>query len=279
MEPDDVGAPPVVDGELVWRALADPTRRHILDLLREQPRITGDIAAQFQVSRIAVMRHLQVLAAADLVTSRKRGRERWHYLNAVPLQRIHERWVDWAAEGWASGLMHLGRRVEQMSTNDSSPAVDVALDITIAGSPSRVFAALTNDPGAWWGHPYLRAEATALTLEPRLGGLLVERWPSGGAVLATVTGWRDDEYLELTGPFHLGVALGVALFQLSAAEQGTRLQFSFRAIGAIDRSYAERFAQGWTELVGHRLKALVETGTRLGVAADIPKHGAGQEVT
>src|SRR5215470_1745511 len=66
----------------LWRALADPTRRRILDLLRERPLITGEIAAQFPISRIAVMRHLEVLSEAGLVTSRKRGRERWHYLNA-----------------------------------------------------------------------------------------------------------------------------------------------------------------------------------------------------
>jgi len=62
----------------LWRALADPTRRRILDLLRLRPAITGEIAAAFPISRIAVMRHLEVLAEAELVTSRKRGRERWH---------------------------------------------------------------------------------------------------------------------------------------------------------------------------------------------------------
>src|SRR6516225_3711583 len=77
----------------LWRALADPTRRQILDLLTERPRITGEIASHFAISRIAVMRHLEVLAAAELITSRKRGRERWHYLNAVPIQRLHERWT------------------------------------------------------------------------------------------------------------------------------------------------------------------------------------------
>jgi DNA-binding transcriptional ArsR family regulator len=70
---------------LLWRALADPTRRRILDLLRQQPLITGEIAAQFPISRIAVMRHLDVLSQAGLVASRKRGRQRWHYLNTVPL--------------------------------------------------------------------------------------------------------------------------------------------------------------------------------------------------
>ena len=133
-----------------------------------------------------------------------------------------------------------------------------------------VFAALTADPGGWWGHPYLHADATGLTLEPQLGGLLVEGWEGGGTVLATVTGWTDGRYLQLTGPFHLGLALGVATFQLSDSLDGTSVQFSFRAIGAIDPQLVERFAEGWTELVGRRLKLLVETGKRLGVAPDPP---------
>src|SRR5262249_57034044 len=80
------------DAHSMWRALADPTRRGILDLLRQRPLITGEIAAQFPISRIAVMRHLEGLSGAGLVTSRKRGRERWHYLNAVPLHGLHPPW-------------------------------------------------------------------------------------------------------------------------------------------------------------------------------------------
>jgi DNA-binding transcriptional ArsR family regulator/uncharacterized protein YndB with AHSA1/START domain len=261
-------------GGHVWLALADPTRRRILDLLRERPRITGDIASNFDVSRIAVMRHLQVLATSGLVTSRKRGRERWHYLNAVPLQRMYERWVDTHTATWASGLLRLGRRVESRAKrmNADRPAVDVALDVAIAAPRSVVFAALTEDPGGWWGHPYLRSDATNLTLEAQLGGLVVESWEGGGAVLASVTGWTDGLYLQLTGPFHLGLALGIATFELSDSDDGTRVQFSFRAIGAIEPQLVERFAEGWTELVGRRLKTLVETGKRLGVAPDAP-HG------
>jgi len=260
------------DGSPVWLALADPTRRRILDLLRERPRITGDIASHFDVSRIAVMRHLQVLTASGLVTSRKRGRERWHYLNAVPLQQMYERWVDTHNASWASGLLRFGRRVDSRAKrmNTDQPAVDVALDVAIAASRSLVFAALTEDPGGWWGHPYLRSDATGLTLEPELGGLVVESWDGGGAVLASVTGWTDGRYLQLTGPFHLGLALGIATFQLSDSDGGTRVQFSFRAIGAIEPQLVERFAEGWTELVGRRLKTLVETGKRLGVAPDAP---------
>ena len=262
------------DGGPVWLALSDPTRRRILDLLRQRPRITGDIASHFEVSRIAVMRHLQVLAAAGLITSRKRGRERWHYLNAVPLQRMYERWVGMQAAGWTSGLLRFGRQVAGRAKrmNTERPAVDVALDVAIAAPRSLVFAALTEDPGGWWGHPYLRSETTDLTLEPKLGGLVVERWNGGGAVLATVTGWTEGRYLQLTGPFHLGLALGTATFQLSDGDDGTNVEFSFRAIGVIEPQLVERFAEGWGELVGVRLKTLVETGKRLGIAPDAPER-------
>jgi len=275
---DDVEPEVEADGGPIWFALADPTRRRILDLLRERPQITGEIASHFEVSRIAVMRHLQVLAAAGLVTSRKRGRERWHYLNAVPLQQMYERWVDTHSASWASGLLRFRGRVEGRARrmNTDKPAVDVALDVAIAASRSAVFAALTEDPGGWWGHPFLRSDTTNLTLEPQLGGLVVESWEGGGAVLASITGWTDGRYLQLTGPFHLGLALGIATFQLSDSDGGTSVQFSFRAIGAIEPQLAERFAEGWTELVARRLKTLVETGKRLGVAPDAPTLEVGE---
>ena len=256
----------------LWRALSDPTRRRILDLLRERPRITGEIAAHFEISRIAVMRHLEVLGEADLVTSRKRGRERWHYVNALPLQRLHERWFDPVASGWAAGLLRLQRNVEASAghMDPAKPVIDVALDVVIEATPAAVFSALTHDPGGWWGHPFLGPQATGLTLEPRIGGLLLEHWENGGEVVATVAGWQDDRHLKLTGPFHLGVAVGVATFDLAPTDQGTLLQFGFRAIGVVDADIAQAMSKGWTELVAKRLKALVERGTRLGIAADNP---------
>jgi DNA-binding transcriptional ArsR family regulator/uncharacterized protein YndB with AHSA1/START domain len=256
----------------LWRALADPTRRRVLDLLRDRPRTTGAIASHFTISRIAVMRHLEVLASAGLVTSRKRGRERWYYLNSVPLRRIHERWSDPLSSGIAAGLLRLKGRVEAEGSGlqPTRPAVDVALEVAIAGTPAAVFSALTEDPGGWWGHPFLGQLATGLSLEPGLGGLLVERWDDGGAVIATVTGWAPDRHVELTGAFHLGVAVGVARFDLASADQGTVVQFTFRAIGVVDPETAERMADGWTELVALRLKALIERGTRMGIAADPP---------
>jgi DNA-binding transcriptional ArsR family regulator/uncharacterized protein YndB with AHSA1/START domain len=258
---------------LLWPALADPTRRAVLDLLRDRPRTTGEIAAQFPISRVAVMRHLEVLASAGLVTSRKRGRERWHYLNAVPLQRVHERWADPLASGLASGLLRLKERVETEGGGFQStrPAVDVALEVAMAATPAGVFAALTEDPGGWWGHPFLTQRAIGLDLESRLGGMLVEQWEEGGSVIATVTGWSQHRHLQLTGSFHLGVALGIATIDLARTEEGTLLRFAFRAVGAVDPGVAAQMADGWKELIGTRLKALVERGDRLGIAPDPAK--------
>jgi len=256
----------------LWRALADPTRRRILDLLRERPLITGEIAAQFPISRIAVMRHLEVLAEAGLATSRKRGRERWHYLNTVPLQKLHRRWADPAVTGFASTLLRLQDTVEAEGRHMEPirPTIDVALDIEIAGTPAAVFAALTKDIGGWWGHPFVTARATSLALDPQLGGLFAERWQNGGQVIASVTSWAQDEHLQLTGSFHMGVGVGVATFDMAESGGGTLLQFSFRAIGVVDAEAAEAMSRAWAELVRTRLKELVETGTRLGIDPDEP---------
>ncbi len=78
----------------IWKALADPTRRRILDLLKDQPRTTGDLSNAFSLSRFAVMKHLGILEAAGLVAVRRQGRERWNHLNAIPLRRIYEHYID-----------------------------------------------------------------------------------------------------------------------------------------------------------------------------------------
>jgi DNA-binding transcriptional ArsR family regulator/uncharacterized protein YndB with AHSA1/START domain len=263
----------------LWRALADPTRRRILDLLSERPRITGEIASHFAVSRIAVMRHLDVLAAAELITSRKRGRERWHYLNAVPLQRLHERWAAPVAAGFVSGLLRLQDRVEteRGRAGVDRPVIDVALDVTIAGSPRAVFSALTEDIGGWWGYPALGPRAVGLSLDPWLGGQFVEHWDEGGQLVATVTGWSLDRHLAMTGSFHLGPAIGVATFDLDEVAGETSLRFTFQAVGVVDPAMAEGMSRGWNELVGTRLKTLIETGRRMGIdsgeSADVRSIG------
>jgi len=219
-----------------------------------------------------VMRHLEVLSEAGLATSRKRGRERRHYLNTVPLQKLHQRWADPAAAGFASALLRLADTVEAEGRNMEPirPTVDIALDIEIAGPPAAVFAALTTDVGGWWGHPFVTTRATSLALDPRLGGLFTERWENGGQVIAAVTGWGQDEHLQLTGSFHMAIGVGVAAFDLAKSGGGTLLRFSFRAVGVMDAAAAEGMSHGWAELVGTRLKALVETGARLGIDPDEP---------
>lgn len=93
------------DMDHVFHALAHSTRRAILDHLRQQPgQPVGALAAQFDVSRIAVMNHLTVLERAGLIISEKDGRTRRLYLNIIPIQMIHDRWSDAFSEHWASKL-------------------------------------------------------------------------------------------------------------------------------------------------------------------------------
>lgn len=82
------------EDDLVFKALAGTDRRRILDLLRYAPRTTGDICTQLHwLNRCTVMQHIGVLEKARLVITRKKGRERWNYLDVSPIQRIHERWI------------------------------------------------------------------------------------------------------------------------------------------------------------------------------------------
>lgn len=99
-----------------WKALSDPTRRHILDLLKAGPRTTSDLCEKFDVSRFAVMKHLNILVGARLVLIERRGRERWNHLNAVPIRQIYERWISGYQEHWAASLLRLKRRVEEAGT-------------------------------------------------------------------------------------------------------------------------------------------------------------------
>ena len=92
----------------------------------------------------------------------------------------------------------------------------------------------------------------------------MKRCEANGEVIATVTGWAQDEHLRLSGPFQMGAAIGEATFDLAESGAGTLVQFSFRAIGVINTAMAEATSRGWAELIGTRLKELAEAGTRLG---------------
>ncbi len=101
------------DLDPVWRALANPIRRKMLDALLEGPRTTGDLAAQFpELSRFAVMQHLGVLEEGKLVVRRKSGRQRFNYLNPIPIQQMYQRWVSQFQRPWAESLVALKGELE-----------------------------------------------------------------------------------------------------------------------------------------------------------------------
>jgi DNA-binding transcriptional ArsR family regulator len=84
-----------MDDDLVFKALADPTRRLLLDRLFERDgRTLTELESQLEMTRFGVMKHLKVLEQAGLVVSRKQGREKLHFLNPVPIRQIHDRWID-----------------------------------------------------------------------------------------------------------------------------------------------------------------------------------------
>ncbi len=97
----------------VFRALADATRRKILDLLKEQPLTTGEIIGYFpELDRCTVMQHLGVLEKAELVMSKKEGRSRWNYLNVAPIREVYERWISSYASPSAEVLARMKRGIE-----------------------------------------------------------------------------------------------------------------------------------------------------------------------
>jgi DNA-binding transcriptional ArsR family regulator len=101
------------DLDPVWRALSNGTRRKMLDLLKDGPLTTGDLAGRFaDLSRFAVMQHLRVLEEADLVVPVRDGRLRYNYLNPVPIQSIYDRWVSEYMQPWTDALTSLKRELE-----------------------------------------------------------------------------------------------------------------------------------------------------------------------
>lgn len=252
----------------VWKALSDPTRRRLLDLLREGPRTTGTLAAAFPaLSRFAVMKHLGVLEAAGLVLARKRGREVWHYLNAVPLQRIYERWVSAYQGQWASSLLGTQRIAEQGRAPAREVAhmetVQIEQEVMIDAAPDRVFAALV-DPDAWWSLRYTRALG-GIMFEPRLGGRFYQQFEEGdeGVLWAIVTWFEPGKRLSMSGTLDMHNAVaGTVTYDLEPRESGTLLKLQHFAVGPIDEETRNSYTRGWKMLLGDALTAYVERGVR-----------------
>jgi uncharacterized protein YndB with AHSA1/START domain len=121
----------------VFRALADPTRRSILDeLFREDGQTLSALEARFDITRFGVMKHLKLLEDAGLVVTKRRGREKLHFLNPVPIRLVHDRWVSKYAEPWAAGLSELKSRLER--------PMEKVFEIYIRTTPERLWEAITD---------------------------------------------------------------------------------------------------------------------------------------
>jgi uncharacterized protein YndB with AHSA1/START domain/DNA-binding transcriptional ArsR family regulator len=123
--------------EPVFKALSDQTRRELLDeLFRRDGQTLNALASRFDMTRVAVAKHLRLLEDAGLVATRRRGREKLHYLNPVPIRLVHDRWVSKYTEAWAAGLADLKRDLEAN--------VEKVFEIYIRTTPERLWQAITD---------------------------------------------------------------------------------------------------------------------------------------
>jgi DNA-binding transcriptional ArsR family regulator/uncharacterized protein YndB with AHSA1/START domain len=253
----------------IWKALADPTRRRLLDLLRGGPKTTGVLAAAFPaLSRFAVMKHLGVLQEAGLVLVRPKGRERWHYLNTVPLRRLYERWVDTYQSQWAASLLGVQRAAEAERSETEGARVEpvqIEQEVIIAAAPERVFAALL-EADAWWHLRYDRTPSQII-FEPMLGGRFAQRFDGAetGVLWAIVTWYEPGKRLTLQGTLDMAGAIAATVtFDLEPHADGTLLKLRHEAIGSIATETRDNYTVGWRVLLADRLKGYIERGERYG---------------
>src|ERR1700735_4272667 len=185
-----------------FRALADPTRRSLLDeLFREDGQTLSMLEERFSMTRFGVMKHLNVLEEAGLVVTRRRGREKLHFLNPVPIRLVHDRWVSKYAEPWAAGLSGLKSTLE-------SP-MEKIFEIYIRTTPERLWEAIT-DPGIRSRYQF----GCLINSEWTPGSRVEMSHPRAPGLLA------EGEILEADPPRRL-VQTMTALWSDGAKHQGT----------------------------------------------------------
>jgi DNA-binding transcriptional ArsR family regulator len=185
----------------VFKALADPTRRLLLDWLFERDgRTLSELEAGLEMSRFGVMKHLRVLEEAGLVLTRRRGREKLHYLNPVPIRLVHDRWVSKYAAPWASALSELKRDLEEQT-------MEKVFEIYIKATPERIWQAITD--------PALRRRFT-------FGVGVESEWTPGSRYTAT------------TGPETVSPGMPISEGENLEVDPPRRLVQSFRALWGAD---------------------------------------------
>ncbi len=240
--------------DAVFRALADPTRRSLLDeLFREDGQTLTALEEHFSMTRFGVMKHLKQLEEADLVVTRRQGREKLHFLNPIPIRLVHDRWVSKYAEPWAAALSDLKHRLE-------SPMQKV-FEIYIRTTPERLWEAITDSEIRSKYHFGMRIESDWTPgsrfemSNPRADGLLgvgenLEVDPPRRLVQSMTALWSDEVKSE-------GVSR--VTWEIEPVGDSCRLTVTHDELreGANDQLYG-----GWPMILSG-LKTWLETGDLL----------------
>ncbi|HWM38590.1 MAG TPA: metalloregulator ArsR/SmtB family transcription factor [Streptomyces sp.] len=241
----------------VFKALADQTRRYLLDRLHEHNGQTlGELCERLEMSRQAATQHLAVLEAANLVSTVRRGREKLHYLNPVPLHSMQERWIDKFERPRLRALSELKQRAERAMT-DKPAFVYVTY---IESTPEKVWQALTDAEatGAYWGHSNISDWQTGSAWEHRrtdgsgiadVVGTVLESEPPK----RLVTTWADPHTESPGEPSQV-------TFDIEPYEEIVRLTVTHENL--TDAAEQEQAAQGWAAVLSN-LKSFLETGSPL----------------
>src|SRR5919197_2996603 len=155
----------MTDDDRVFKALADPTRRRLLDrLFGRDGRTLSDLESDVDMTRFGVMKHLRLLEDAGLITTRKSGREKLHFLNVVPIRLIHDRWIDKYTEPQVAALTELKTRLEQPMTSATTATTVQVHRVYIKATPQAIWDAITTPE---WTERY--GYGGAFASEPQAG--------------------------------------------------------------------------------------------------------------
>jgi uncharacterized protein YndB with AHSA1/START domain/DNA-binding transcriptional ArsR family regulator len=244
----------VGDSDAVFRALADPTRRALLDRLRERNGQTlGELCGPLAMARQSATQHLELLEAANLITTIRRGREKLHYLNPVPLWDIQERWIEKFERSRLHALSAIKQRAEESGMADQPSYVYVTY---IESSPERVWEALT-DPdltAEYWGHSNVSDWQPGSSWEHRrVDGSGVA--DVAGTVLESVPSRRLTMTFDAPGEAPAGGPSRVT-FDIEPYHQIVRLTVTHENLAS---DALEAVSAGWPAVCAN-LKSLLETG-------------------
>ncbi len=250
-----------MEDKAVFRALADASRRQLLDLLFERDgRTLTDLESGLPMTRFGVMKHLRILQEAGLVTTRKVGRERLHYLNPIPIQLISDRWMNKYAVARASALADLKTALEGWNSMNTYTKPRLVYQIIINAPQQRVWEAITT-PEFTSRYYY----GSALKTDLAVGSPFTYHMPSGAPVVEGTVVVSDPPnrlvhtYHSLWPPMHEDAPTRVT-WELAALPGGvTKVTVIHDDFAGETATYAGLQSGGWAWILSN-LKTLLETG-------------------